>query len=47
MASITYVGLLDEARRERLLSEVAELVRDEPQPFTLSMFADVWLTRRV
>ena len=46
VASITYVGLLDEAQRARLLADVATLVADEPAPFTVPMFADVWLTSR-
>ena len=46
VASITYVGLLEPARRARLLADVAELVADEPSPFGVPMFADVWLTSR-
>lgn len=46
VASITYVGLLDAARRARLLEDVAALVADQQAPFTLPMFADVWLTSR-
>ena len=47
VASITYIAVLDAERRERLLDAVAELLRDEPEPFAVPMFADVWRTRKL
>ena len=47
VASITFVGLLPQARRAQLLGHVAALVAGRDEPFEVPMFADVWHTRRL